>query len=120
MSYYTFDDGILNVYTMENVAAAGKKPLYNLVLNCSYYYRFENIGVVRYYESLKANAKVDVLVSIPDWGGDIGTNDICILDSSDGGKQYKIDFIQPTYTDDGLKIRKLSLIRLGENYVISN
>ena len=114
----TFDDGVLSVYRLTNTAPAGKKPVLNPLLYCQYYYHIETIGVVRYYQAMQANAKVDALVSIPDWEFDIGENDIVVLDSADGGNQYRVDFIQRTYESGGLKVRRLSLVRLGENYAI--
>ena len=115
----TFDSGILSIYRMQNTARPGYKPTLEPVLVTKYYYQNEQIGITRYYQSLQAQAKVDWLVSIPGWDGDVSQNDICVLDAADGGKQYRIDLIQPTLDESNLKIRKLTLIRLGEDYAIS-
>lgn len=116
----TFDDGILTVYRAENTAETGKKPVMRLTEQCRYYYHVEVIGVTRYYQALQANAKVDALVSIQGWDADIQHNDICVLDSADGGEQFKVAVIQKWFDDRGLKIRRLTLERLGENYVIAD
>ena len=96
----------------------GKKPVISLVQRCRYYYHTEVIGVTRYYTALQANAKVDAIVSVQGWDADIQYDDICILDPAEGNDQYKVAFIQKFLDSDGLKIRRLTLERLGENYVI--
>ena len=116
----TFDDGILKIYRETNTAEAGRKPVIELFLISRYYYHIETIGVTRYYQALQANAQVDGLVSVQGWDRDITINDICILDDADGGEQFKVRFIQNAYDDRNLKIRRLTLERIGENYVISN
>lgn len=116
----TFDDGILTIYRATNTAQEGKKPVMQLTEQCRYYYHVEVIGVTRYYQALQANAKVDALVSIQGWEADIQHNDICVLDNADGGEQFKVAVIQKWFDDRGLKVRRLTLERLGENYVITN
>lgn len=116
----TFDDGILKVYREANTAEAGRKPVIALSLVSQYYYHIETIGVTRFYQALQANAQVDGLVSVQGWGTDITVNDIVILDDADGGQQFKVNFIQNAYDDRNLKIRRLTLERIGEEYVISN
>ena len=110
----TFDDGILKIYRAEDVSEPGGKPDLILSMKSYHYFSYDTIGITRYYAALQANQQISAVVNIPDWH-DIGVNDICILED---GKQYKILMCQPTMDDDGLKIMKLSLERLGEEYVI--
>ena len=115
----TFDDGILKVYRTSNVATVGKKPDIRLTQQAQYYYHVEVIGITRYYQALQVNAKVDALVSIQGWDADVQHDDIVILDNADGGEQFKVAVIQKWFDDRGLKIRRLTLERLGENYAFS-
>ncbi len=111
----TFDDGILNIYTMNNVADRGEKPRYMLSLKSQHYYDYDTLGINRYYTALQANQQIEAVVNIPDWHFDININDICTLEN---GFQYQIRMIQPELDESNLRVTKLSLERLSENYDI--
>lgn len=108
----TFDDGILSIYKTVDVSDPGMKPEIQLELKDQYYFGYDNIGITRYYTAMQANQQIAAVVNIPDWG-DISTLDICVLED---GKQYKIAMRQPTTDENGLRITKLSLERIGEEY----
>lgn len=109
----TFDDGILTIYKTVNIAPAGEHPQTGLVEKERFYFGYDTLGFSRYYTALQANHRIDCVVNIPGWG-DIEATDICALED---GKQYRLAQIQPML-DSGLRITKLSLERLGEEYVI--
>lgn len=109
------DDGILLLYTMENVAGDGMKPRYELKRKSRHFFGYETIGVQRHYAALAARSKISNLVKI--WEDrDVEPTDICILED---GKQYKVTLVQHMRDEDGLRISKLTLERLEEEYVIS-
>lgn len=108
----TFDDGILSICRTVDAAKAGMKPEIQLELKERYYFGFDNIGITRYYTAMQANQQISAVVNIPDWG-DISTLDICVLED---GRQYKVVMCQPTTDENGLRITKLSLERIGEEY----
>lgn len=110
----TFDDGILTIYDVSNSAAAGKKPEYALKEKARYYYGYERLGITRYYQALQADQKIECVVAIPGWE-DVKTTDICALE---GGVQYRIAMVQPDHDEDGLRIMKLSLERIGQAYEV--
>ena len=110
----TFDDGILSIYKTVDVSKPGMKPEIQLELKDQYYFGFDNIGITRYYTAMQANQQISAVVNIPDWG-DISTLDICALED---GKQYKIAMRQPTTDENGLRITKLSLERMDEQYAV--
>lgn len=112
----TFDDGILTIYETKNMAEPGEKPVIGLIEKGRYYYNYDTLGVVRYYNAMQAQQKLEAVVNIQGWN-DISSLDICVLENK---KQYKCSMIQATHDDNGLKITKLSLERLGEEYVIEN
>lgn len=107
----TFDDGILTIYKTENIANPGNKPVIGLIEKNQAYFGFETIGINRYYTALQAKQQIDTLVHIWQDRG-IAANDICILES---GKQYRIVMVQHM-DNDGLRITKLSMERLVEEY----
>lgn len=111
----TLDDGILKIYSVENIADRGMKPVYGLRYKSSHYFGFETVGIQRYYTAMKANSRISDLVRI--WEDrSITAEDICILEDR---KQYKCSFIQHMQDEDGLRITKITLERMDEEYVIS-
>lgn len=108
----TFDDGILSIYKTLDVSDPGMKPEIQLELKDQYYFGYGNIGITRFFQAMQANQQISAIVNIPD-EGDISTLDICVLED---GKQYKIVLIQPETDENGLRIKKLSLERIGEEY----
>lgn len=111
----TFDDGILTIYSVKNIAAAGKKPVYGLVEKSKHYFGYQTKGVVRYYEAKKADSIIESVVNIPDWN-DILATDICILEND---VQYRLSMVQTTMDENNLRITNLSLERISENYAIT-
>lgn len=112
----TFDDGILTIYSIKNGAEKGAKPIYLLAEKSKHYYGYDNIGLNRYYLALQADQEVSAVVNIPQWQ-DISAKEICALDD---GKQYRILMVQPTLDEDNLRITKLTLERMGENYAVQS
>lgn len=110
----TFDDGILKLYQTVNIAPPGKKPVDGLRIKDQYYYRYDNLGISRYFTAMDHNRLIESVINIPDWPP-VDTDDIVMLENQ---LQYHIAMIQPTYDEDGLKITKLSLERISENYAI--
>ena len=112
----TFDDGILKIYRAVNRAEPGEKPKKNLILKDSYYFKYGELGFTRVYKAMQAKQQVDMVVNIPDWG-DVKALDVCVMED---GQQYRIGLVQPTHDENGLRITKLSLERLGECHELRN
>lgn len=110
----TFDDGIVKVYIVKNTATSGNKPKYELVAKSQHYFGFETIGITRYRTALQTKSRIEELIHILE-DRQIFAEDICILED---GLQYKCGQVQHT-TEDGLRITKIELERLVEDYVIS-
>lgn len=110
----TFDDGILTVYQTENIAEPGMKPVIGLKEKEKYYYGFGELGFNRVYTAMQAKQQIEAVVNVPGWN-DIRIHDVCALDD---GEQFRISLVQPSKDEDGLRIMRLSLERMDENYVI--
>lgn len=108
----TFDDGILTICETVQVAGNGLKPRLKLSERESFYFGYDVLGINRYYTALRANVQIDAVVNIPGWH-EIDSRDIAVLED---GKQYRLSLIQPQLDEDGLRITKLSLSRITENY----
>ena len=108
----TFDDGVLKIYKIENVAESGKKPKKGLREVAKEYYNLDTVGITRYYQALQAQSQISNVVNI--WQDRaISPEMICILED---GLQYRISFVQHLKEEEGLQITKLTLERIGENY----
>lgn len=112
----TFDDGVLDICAVKNLAEPGERPVVGLVEKESFFYGFDNLGINRYYTAMQNNQQIECVVNIPGWN-DIEATDICVLES---GKQYRIAMMQPMHDENGIRITKLSLERINEEYVFEN
>lgn len=110
----TFDDGILAIYNVANAAAPGCKPVEHLELKEKYYYGYESLGLTRYYKALEADQHISCVVHIPGWN-DVKVTDICELED---GNRYMIRMCQPDHDENGLRVMKLSLERMDQNYEV--
>lgn len=111
----TFDDGILKVCEITNTAPNGNKPVYKLAVKASYYFGFDVVGFNRYYTALSAKVQISHVVNIPGWD-QISALSVIVLED---GTQYRLSQVQPMLDDAGLRITKLSLERITENYELA-
>lgn len=107
----TFDDGILKIYSAENISDEGDLPLLELVYKSSSYFKFEDLGIQRYYTALSHNQLIDSVVAVH-YDRNIKVFDIIVID----GVQFKIDMVQHPFDEDGLRYTKLSLERLNDEF----
>ena len=65
----TFDDGILTIYSVENIGDVGMMPVPGLVFKDTYYYGFDTLGVAplagAWIEIYKNNQNMSTFVSLP-------------------------------------------------------
>ena len=112
----TFDDGILTVYKVDNIAEPGDKPVQGLTAKASYFYGYDRLGITRYYTALEANQQIEAVVNVPEWT-DIKISDVAIMDEQPD-VQYQINLVQPETDENGLRIMKLTLERMNQKYEI--
>ena len=112
----TFDDGILTVYNVKNIAQAGDRPVMGLEEKGKYYFGYSQIGVTRYYKAMQANQDVSALVAVPGWN-DIKNTDVIIIQEQKE-TQYQVGLVQPELDENGLRIMRITLERLGQAYEV--
>ena len=113
-NFLQFNDGIVDIYTVDNIADVGDMPKDGLVSKYqALRFEYQTIGVRRNYEAMQADVKLSELIQIP-MHRDISSQDVAIIN----GKQYRIEQVQH---DNGTRpsSSKLSLSRLEEEYDIS-
>lgn len=93
MELTEFNDGVISVYSVENLAEAGETPEETLAAEPKLKLRYHRrtVGVKRHYEALQAAERVDLLIRVP-FRPMISTGDIAI--PTDDGQQYRITLIQ--------------------------
>lgn len=111
----TFNDGVVNIYTIGNISEPGNMPKDGLTIKVSNLrYKERTVGMSRFWTAKQADVKVDLLIRAPLLRS-ISTQDIAIpID----GEQYKI--VQIQYPEDiEPSVMDLSLERLEAAYDIS-
>ncbi len=89
-----FNDGVVLIYSIADVAQPGCMPVEALTLKQSLRYHERTVGMARFYTAKQASVDVKYVLRCPRLR-DISTQDIAIPVD---GKQYKIDLIQ--YPED--------------------
>ncbi len=107
----TFDDGILKIYEVENLSAAGDKPVKGLKLKTAEKYSIGELGVTRFYYAMQNNQQIDIVANV-NLNNLIRVNDVAV---DEYGNQFLIRMVQLS-NDDGIRYMRLSLERLKQNY----
>lgn len=109
------DSGVLTLCTLQNTAAPGAMPAERLVPQSQHWYGERTIGYGRQYEAKGVNEQIDLLARI--WQD--RTARIGMYALLDNGEQYRIDNVQQTWDDDGLRVTDLTLRRLETLYDVA-
>lgn len=115
----TFNDGIVNIYSVGNTAPFGGMPKDGLKLKVrSLRYKERTVGMNRYWAAMQSSVKVDMVIRVPYTPirmMAISTQDIVIPTD---GEQYRIVQIQKP-EDIYPPVMDLSLERLVQKYDIA-
>ena len=116
--YQSFNDGLVGIYKVGDVALSGDMPQEGLILKQSLRYKERTVGLNRYYSASQNNIKVDSVIRCPEVRGlSEKTTDILVAIPVDG-QQYKV--VQIQYIEDAKPpSMDLTLERLGEDYATS-
>ena len=119
----TFDDGIIGVYELTEVKTPGKMPTEGLSLKERFFFRHDILGINRYYIAKQAGQNIEDVISIPGWNTFTANRHIVIFADADGNidsscPQYRIVMVQPTHDEQGLRITRLTLEKVGEEYAV--
>lgn len=111
----TFNDGVANIYKIDNTAEPGNMPKEGLLLRVGEVrYKERTVGMGRFWSAMQTQAKVERLLRMPRIIG-VSTHDIIIpID----GSQYEI--VQVQYPEDVFPpVMDLSLERVSAAYDIA-
>ena len=114
----SFNDGLVSIYKVDNIGAAGDMPKEGLILQLILRYHERTVGMGRYYAAMQNDIKVDFVIRCPEVRGLLGKNTDILVAILVDGNQYKIMQIQ--YPEDAEPpVMDLTLEGLGEAYDIS-
>lgn len=107
----SFNDGVVNIYKVGDIALPGDMPKEGLVLQQTLRYKERTVGLNRFYAALQNSIKVDLVIRCQQIRS-VSTQDVAILQN---GQQYEIKQIQ--YPEDAdPHVMDLTLERLGVDY----
>lgn len=109
-NFLSFNSGIVNIYSVENIAEKGDKPDLQLKHKWKLRFEYQKIGVQRFYIAQQNDVKLSQLVRIPQ-RLDINTHDVAIINSI----QFDIVQVQHSYDSKPLTTL-LSLEELISKY----
>lgn len=109
-----FNDGVVKIYSVSNIAEPGKMPVETLELKYTLRYKERTVGLQRYYTALQANITVSHVLRCP-FLRNVSTQDIAIPND---GQQYRIVQIQRPEDIDP-PVMDLTLERVTQDYEIS-
>ena len=106
------EQGLCTIYSLENTAENGLKPVMKLVEKATAYYQERQVGVTRLYAAKGANRRIDCLlrcfntpVIVEGW----------VVIPQDG-KQYQVDAVQKVIGKDAVDITLVRVDKLYEIY----
>lgn len=106
----TFNDGVVRIYSVGDIAAPGDMPKQGLTLKDKLRFKRRTVGIKRYYTAMQASQQVDAVIRCP-FKGTVSAQDVAVLD----GKQYRVDLVQRP-DDISPPIMDLTLSRLEQDY----
>lgn len=108
--FQKFNDGIVEIYSVENTAEKGDRPKEELKLKKRLRFSYQTIGVKRNYEAMQAQVKLTELICVP-LHRDISSQDVAVL----FGRRYRVE--QAQHKSDTLPpVSLLSLTVLEADY----
>lgn len=87
--FLSFNDGIAEIYTVENIADPGDKPKDGLIQKYRLNFGYKTIGTARNYNAMQANVRLDEMIETPQ-RRDVSTQNIVVIDD----RQYEINQVQ--------------------------
>lgn len=84
-----FNDGIVTVYSVEDNAPAGFRPVEKLTKKAALRYEERRLGIQRFYSGMQNQIEIERVLRVPFF--EISNQDIAITED---GRQYRIDLVQ--------------------------
>lgn len=108
-----YGDGMVTVYTVQNIAAPGLRSQEGLVKKITLRYEEQRLGIQRYYSGRQNQVEIQRVLRVPR-AGNVSTQDVAITQD---GKQYRIDLVQAV-TDVYPPSVDLTLAKIEQQYEV--
>ena len=106
----TFNDGIIKIYDVKDIAENGDIPKDGLTLKETLRFHRRTVGIKRYYTAMQANQQVDAVLRCP-YRNTVSAQDVAILNK----KQYRVTLVQ--YPEDVVPpVMDLTLTKMEQDY----
>lgn len=110
-----YTSGVVRIYSVENAAAPGYKPVERLVYRLTLRYEEQRLGIQRYYSGQQNQSQIERVIRVPR-AGRVSNQDVAITED---GFRYRIDLVQAV-TDVYPPSSDLTLARLDQNYLLDD
>lgn len=87
----SFNDGIVNIFTVEDKAEPGYQPREKPTRLVSLKYENRRVGIERYYSARQNQTEVQRVIRVPHSGMKISNRNKAITED---GEEYRIDLVQ--------------------------
>lgn len=84
-----FNDGIVTVYSVEDYAPAGFKPIKKLTEKAKLCYEERRLGFQRFYTGMQNMVQIERVIRVPKF--DLTNQDIAVTED---GREYQINLVQ--------------------------
>lgn len=111
----SYNDGVVMIYSVENTAKPGYKPVEGLNKKVTLRYEEQRLGIQRYYESMQNQIEVERVIRTQRVKG-ITNQDVAITEDN---RQYRIDLIQLVPDSYPISV-DITLTRIEQEYEVSN
>lgn len=111
----SYNDGIVTIYSIENTAKPGYKPVEGLNKKVVLRYEEQRLGIQRYYESMQNQIEVERVIRTQRVKG-ITNQDVAITEDN---RQYRIDLVQ-LVSDVYPASVDITLTRIDQEYEVPN
>ena len=108
--FQKFNDGIADIYSVENIAKKGDRPKERLKIKYHLRFGYSVIGIKRNYEAMQAQVNLSELINVP-MHRDISSQEVVVINT----KQYRIEQVQHK-TDTLPPTSVISLSKLEADY----
>lgn len=87
----SYNDGILTVYSVVDIAQPGYKPVEKLTFKVKVPYEERSLGIQRFYSAKQNQSNVERVIRIPKSNVAVTNQDVAITED---GAKYRIDLVQ--------------------------
>lgn len=87
--FLSFNDGICEIYSVENNADPGDRPEEKLIQKYKLRFQYHSVGMSRFFEALQTKVKISNVIYCP-FREDVNDQDVAIIE----GRQYRIEHKQ--------------------------